>query len=177
MKTTNRSSQGGFHQVKYVSRTDLFSLQSQMVSRHSVTMTFPRSWYFKVGLKTWPAIEWLHGLKLSPSFFTLDFGGQCTDTVNALFTSGLPFIKRSRLSLVDLLKELYKCYEVQARIIKLKRDKDFPKSTSLKVPCFQNSNNIDHSEEKAMIKDIIQNANVELLNVSSCFDSYEGHFG
>jgi len=87
--------------------------------------------------------------------------------VNALFTSGLPFIKRSRLSLVDLLKELYKCYEVQARIIKLKRDKDFPKSTSLKVPCFQNSNNIDHSEEKALIKDIIQNANVELLNVAA----------
>jgi len=102
-----------------------------------------------------------------PSLRSISEVKECTDTVNALFTSGLPFIKRSRLSLVDLLKELYKCYEVQARIIKLKRDKDFPKSTSLKVPCFQNSNNIDHSEEKALIKDIIQNANVELLNVAA----------
>ena len=89
------------------------------------------------------------------------------DTVNAVFSSSFPIIKKSRQSFIFLLKDLTKHFDAQARISKHKRDKDFPKSTSLRVQSFQYSNGIDHSEEINLINEIILKANVELLNVAA----------
>jgi hypothetical protein len=95
----------------------------------------------------------------------LDMKGS-RDTVDSLFNSALPLIKRARKTFMNTKIEIKKHYQLHAQLSRRKRDRNFPKATALRVPAFQYQKNVDHTADKNNVTSIIRNANMALMDVA-----------
>jgi hypothetical protein len=95
----------------------------------------------------------------------LDMKGSMS-IVESLYNSGLPLINRAKITCINMLMEIQKHYQTLARLSKRKRDGNFPRATSLRVPAFQYQKNVDHTTDNNNVTSIIRNANMALMDVA-----------